>query len=58
VAAANIPVSVAPSTHWLSLLPLALAGLVADCRKCCVKAEEDTIKYTSAILEVCPYRLK
>lgn len=33
------------------------AGLVADCRKCCVKAEEDTIKYTSAILEVCPYRL-
>lgn len=25
---------------------------------CCVNAEDDTIKYTSATLEVCPSRLK
>lgn len=34
------------------------AELLADCKRCCVKAEEDTIKYTSATLEVCPFRLK
>lgn len=34
------------------------ADLIADCKKCCVTAKEDTIKYTSALLEVCPFRLK
>eukprot|EP00878_Enallax_costatus_P014975 GHUV01015679.1.p1 GENE.GHUV01015679.1~~GHUV01015679.1.p1 ORF type:complete len:151 (+),score=20.68 GHUV01015679.1:453-905(+) len=31
--------------------------LVSDCRNCCVKDEGSNLKYTSAKLEVCPYRL-
>lgn len=32
--------------------------IVAECKKCCVKsAAEQTLKFTSAFLEVCPYRL-
>jgi hypothetical protein len=29
--------------------------LVADCKKCCVKDPAER-KFTSAVLEVCPYR--
>ncbi|WIA37408.1 hypothetical protein OEZ86_014333 [Tetradesmus obliquus] len=31
--------------------------LLADCKQCCVKDTQSNIKYTSATLEVCPYRL-
>jgi hypothetical protein len=31
--------------------------LVADCHSCCV-VDKDSVKYQSARLEVCPYRLR
>jgi hypothetical protein len=41
----------------LLLLPACTTELLADCKQCCVK-DESNIKYTTATLEVCPYRLK
>lgn len=39
-----------------SCLPV-LAALVADCKKCCI-VDERAMRYTSAKLEVCPFRLR
>ena len=47
------PIAIAAATN-AACCPAA-AELVADCKKCCVKDLAER-KFTSAVLEVCPYR--
>lgn len=50
----------APTACSVCVLPdvcCYFAELLADCQRCCVKTADDTIKYSSATLEVCPFRL-
>lgn len=44
--------------HPLYLVLVATAELLSDCKQCCVKDDGGGVKYTSARLEVCPYKLK